>query len=59
MVVLAALATGPGVPLGSTLLETVGGGGGAAEDATVADGPPLSRASIDVNATMLPPGVDS
>jgi hypothetical protein len=58
VVVMAALATGPGVPLGSTLLETVGDGGGATEDATAADEPSLSRASIDVNATMLPPGVD-
>jgi len=56
VVVLAAVATGPGVPLGSTLLEAVGGGG-ATEDPVVADGPTFSRSAIDVNATALPPGV--
>lgn len=56
VVVAATVASGPGVPLGSALLETVGGdgGGGSAPAANESQEP---RRSIDVNSTQLPPGV--
>lgn len=56
VVVAATVASGPGIPLGSALLETVGGDGGG-DRVAAANETWNPRTSIDVNSTRLPPGV--